>query len=352
MEKKGKKVFVGLSGGVDSSVAAALLKDRGYTVEGVFIKVWQPAFLKCSWPEDRLDAMRVCAVLGIPFRTLDLSNEYKKEVVDYMISEYKVGRTPNPDVMCNRYIKFGKFLEYALKEGADYIATGHYARVTIKEDELFLQKGVDEKKDQSYFLWTLTQNDLKHVLFPIGDVIKSDTRKLAMQFKLPTATKSESQGLCFLGEVNLKEFLSEFIDISVGDVLSEDGNVIGVHDGAIIYTLGQRHGFTILNKEERERPHYVVSKDIKSNTITVSESVAETQNNEYISLIKTNWINAIPDLNVNYFAKIRHQGASLVCNVFENGAKVKFLGKADAVACGQSIVIYDEEVCIGGGVAN
>ena len=197
MAKDAKTVFVGLSGGVDSSVAAGLLKDAGYKVEGVFIKVWRPPFLKCSWSDDRLDAMRVCAHLEIPFRDLDLSGEYKSEVVDYMVSEYKRGRTPNPDVMCNKHIKFGKFLDYAKREGAEYVATGHYARVEKRGGEFILKKGKDENKDQSYFLWTLGKDELENVWFPIGDYKKSETRKLAEKFGLPTASKKRAKDFAF-----------------------------------------------------------------------------------------------------------------------------------------------------------
>ncbi len=213
-----KKVFVGLSGGVDSSVSAALLQSQGYDVFGVFIKVWQPDFYECTWKEDRLDAMRVCAKLNIPFYTLDLEKEYKKEVVDYMIEEYKNGRTPNPDVMCNKYIKFGGFFDWAMSQGADFVATGHYARLN-KEHELVA--GRDSNKDQSYFLWTLTKEQLSKTLFPVGDIEKTEVRKLAKKFGLPTAEKKDSQGLCFIGKVDMAEFLHHFIETKPGPVLND-----------------------------------------------------------------------------------------------------------------------------------
>src|SRR3972149_2581934 len=202
---KKKMVFVGLSGGVDSSVTAALLKEQGYEVVGVFIKTWQPDFIECTWPEERRDAMRVAAHLDIPFLTFDLEKEYKKEVGDYMVSEYRAGRTPNPDVMCNKEIKFGAFLQKALAMGADFVATGHYAEISQIRNVFSLKKSPDPSKDQSYFLWTLTQEQLAHILFPIGHFKKTEVRKLAKKFALPVAEKKDSQGICFLGDIDLKD---------------------------------------------------------------------------------------------------------------------------------------------------
>jgi len=270
-----KKVFVGLSGGVDSSTSAAILKKDGYDVTGVFIKVWQPDFLPCSWREDRLDAMRVAAHLDIPFITMDLEKEYKQEVVDYMVHEYKEGRTPNPDVMCNKYIKFGAFFDKAMEMGADYVATGHYARVKKDGDVVRLLAGADENKDQSYFLWTLTQKQLKKTLFPIGEYVKPEVRKIAEKFGLSTAKKKDSQGLCFIGKLDMKDFLKEFIPEKKGDVLNGKGEVVGEHDGAYFYTLGQRHGFTVTVKGVDDTPYFIIYKDIEANTITVSHKNQE-----------------------------------------------------------------------------
>jgi tRNA-uridine 2-sulfurtransferase len=289
---QGKKVYVGLSGGVDSSVSAALLQEAGYDVTGVFIKVWSPDFLECTWKEDRRDAMRVCAALDIPFETLDLEKEYKEGVVDYMVSEYKAGRTPNPDVMCNREVKFGGFLRWAKEQGADFIATGHYAQniLNTKSGQYELWAGVDSEKDQSYFLWTLTQEDLKSVLFPIGHLKKPQVRELAEKFGLSTATKKDSQGLCFLGKLDMKDFLSHFIAQQEGKVLDGTGKEIGVHSGALFYTLGQRHGFTT----SVQTPMYVTGKDIVKNTLTVAlEPAAVTEGNTF-ALQKINWISGVP----------------------------------------------------------
>jgi tRNA-uridine 2-sulfurtransferase len=367
-----KKVYVGMSGGVDSSVSAALLKEHGFDVTGVFIKVWQPDWMECNWREDRLDAMRVCVHLGIPFKTLDLEKEYKKEVVDYMIAEYKAGRTPNPDIMCNRHVKFGGFFDWAMREGADYIATGHYAQITDHRIQItehqnrelnemlrapcsVLRMGLDEGKDQSYFLWTLTQRELSKTLFPVGGMEKSQTRKLARKFKLPVAEKRDSQGLCFIGKVDIKEFLSHYIEGKKGDVIDEKGNVIGSHDGALFLTLGERHGFTIENKISDEKPYYVVARDLEKNTVTVSHKSAEghlqIEKKEY-GLIKTNWVSGGPQKGKSYQARIRHLGELFDC-IIDAGkgdiAKIAF-EKPLIIASGQSTVIYSNDTCIGGGI--
>jgi tRNA-uridine 2-sulfurtransferase len=352
---KGKKVYVGMSGGVDSSVSAALLKEQGFDVTGVFIKVWQPDWFECTWREDRLDAMRVAIELGIPFLTLDLEKEYKKEVVDYMISEYKAGRTPNPDVMCNRHVKFGGFFKWALKQGADYVATGHYAQVKAPEGTTQLLSGVDQGKDQSYFLWTLTADELSKTLFPVGGMPKSETRKLAQKFNLPTAEKKDSQGLCFIGKVNIREFLTHYIKAERGDVLNEDGKVIGNHDGAIFLTLGERHGFTITEKTPDDKPYYITARDIAKNTITVShkspEGLLDIEKKEY-SLASVNWISGEPQSGKIYTARVRHLGELLPCRievVSPGEAEIGFIAPL-IVASGQSIVVYEGETCLGGGI--
>lgn len=344
------KVYVGLSGGVDSSVTAALLKERGFDVTGVFIKVWNPDWMECSWKEDRRDAMRVCAALGIPFKTLDLESEYKKEVVDYMLAEYAKGRTPNPDVMCNRYVKFGGFLKWALSEGADYIATGHY--VQLENENLFRAK--DANKDQSYFLWTLTKEDLAHCLFPIGALLKSEVRKLAEQFRLPTAEKKDSQGLCFIGKVDMKEFLSHYIDTKPGSVISESGETIGSHDGAIFYTIGQRQGFTVNSKTPLDKPYYIVSKDMQANTITVShaEPQADPDHKETIVLEKVNWIAGKPKNGKLYECRARYRQALVLCTISTTN-KSEWTVKSEKPlggAPGQSLVIYEGDRMVGGGI--
>src|SRR3989344_5616199 len=259
-------VFVGLSGGVDSAVSAYLLKKQGYRVMGVFIKGWEPDFLPCTGAEDRLSAMRVAAHLQIPFVTYDLSEEYKRDVVDYFVSEYKAGRTPNPDVMCNRAIKFGVFWKRAQAEGADMIATGHYAQIKHRTQNLELAASRDSEKDQTYFLWTLTHNDLAHTLFPVGGFNKSDVRALAREARLPNAERKDSQGLCFLGHVDMRAFLKRYLPTTVGPIYDSGGTKIGEHEGMWFYTIGEHIPLGGLEKRQ-----YIVEKDAQKNSLVVSE---------------------------------------------------------------------------------
>ena len=353
---KNKVVFVGLSGGVDSSVSAALLKEAGYDVCGVFIKVWQPEFWGgCTMKEDRLDAMRVCAKLNIPFYTLNLEKTYKKEVVDYMINEYKAGRTPNPDVMCNKFVKFGGFFDWAVKNGADYVATGHYARVKPKNSKFCLLAGQDNNKDQSYFLWTLTQKQLQKTFFPVGNINKPVVRKLAKKFGLNTAVKKDSQGLCFIGKIDMVDFLKEFIPVKKGKVLNEKGEIIGFHNGVYYYTIGQRHGFSITEKTNNDKRYYILSKDIKNNIIIVSDKLTKIANkeNSRVSLNNINWISAAePDFRKEYTARIRYRQALEKCHFEKVGEKIyiNFNKAQKAVTSGQSVVFYDGKICLGGGI--
>lgn len=380
-ERNRGTVFVGLSGGVDSAVSAALLKKQGYEVVGVFIKTWHPDFLVCNEEEERHDAMRVAAYLDIPFLTFDFEDVYKKEVADYMINEYKAGRTPNPDVMCNKEVKFGAFLKKALSMGADFVATGHYAQITRKlavfelpegpnlviegraqgrKNSKFpkdlLKKSPDPSKDQSYFLWTLRQEQIKRIIFPVGSLHKTEVRKLAKKFKLPVASKKDSQGICFLGAVDLKDFLKHYIKSKKGKVLNEKGEDIGFHDGVIFYTLGERHGFTITVKKPTDGPYYIINKDIKKNILLVSQNKdfknIEDKNNNKIIITSTNWISIIPDPKKIYSAQIRYHGEFLSCrvNVLSSTKTEVVFNKNIAVASGQSCVLYDGEVCLGGGV--
>jgi tRNA-specific 2-thiouridylase len=357
-----KKVFVGLSGGVDSSVSAALLKEAGFDVYGVFIKVWQPDIAitgGCTWKQDRLDAMRVCAKLDIPFYTLNLEKEYKKEVVDYMIAEYKAGRTPNPDVMCNKYVKFGGFFDWAMKKGADFVATGHYAQVKTNQKKIDqtveLLAGQDKNKDQSYFLWTITQKQLSKTLFPVGNIEKPQVRKLAKKFGLLTAEKKDSQGVCFIGKIDMIDFLKEFIKPKKGNVLNDKGEIIGSHDGIFYYTIGQRHGFNIIKKTTAEERYFVISKDFKNNTLTVSHNPIDTADisSKEIKLKNINWISGQePDFKKDYLARIRYRQPLEKCQLKQQGSilMVIFQKSQTAPTPGQSVVIYDEEVCLGGGI--
>ncbi|MEK7579562.1 MAG: tRNA 2-thiouridine(34) synthase MnmA, partial [Patescibacteria group bacterium] len=376
-----RKVFVGMSGGVDSSVSAALLKKEGHDVTGVFIKTWHPDFIECSWREDRQDAMRVCALLGISFETCNLEDVYKREVVDYMIREYATGRTPNPDVMCNQHVKFGAFFNWAREKGADMIATGHYARIEqssmpvhkverykvsqekdqtlYKPDELYkLLTGADGAKDQSYFLWTLTQDILARTLFPVGGYKKTKVREIATEFALPVAEKKDSQGVCFLGPVDMPEFLKRFVDVLPGNVLDGMGNVIGTHDGALLYTLGQRHGFHVNAQSPMDAPRYVVQKDMTQNTITVSSTPFSTESfsqRKEVVVSSIHWISGIPPQeNEKISCRFRYRQPLRACRVEWEGttdhARVIFNEPQSFVAPGQSLVVYKGEECLGGGV--
>jgi len=347
-----RKVFVGLSGGVDSSVSAALLLQQGYDVTGVFIKIWQPEWTECTMAKDRLDAMRVCAHLDIPFKEIDLTEDYKRDVVDYMISEYKEGRTPNPDVTCNRFIKFGRFFTWAIEQGADYVATGHYAQIgKLRAGGLELRASKDQSKDQTYFLWTLKQKQLAETLFPVGALEKSEVRKLANKFKLPTAEKKDSQGLCFVGPVDIKGFLSRYVPQKQGAVLNEKGEVIGRHDGAWFLTIGERHGFTTTKKSPHDEPFYILNKDIDKNTITVGvKSKVITSSPDSVRLSSVNWITSAPSTDKIYEAQIRYHGTRYPCVFEADGLTITFQEKSDAVAYGQSLVFYDGDTCLGGGV--
>ncbi len=349
-----------MSGGVDSAVSAALLQKVGYEVIGVFIKTWHPEFLVCNEEEEIHDAMRITAHLNIPFLTFDFKDVYKKEVADYMIREYKMGRTPNPDVMCNQEIKFGAFLKKAISLGADFIATGHYARKEENAFSLFLQKGVDSSKDQSYFLWTLRQEQLKKILFPVGCLKKTEVRKLAKKFNLPIANKKDSQGICFLGEIDLKEFLKHYIKEKKGKVMNTFGEEIGYHAGVFFHTLGERHGFTITKKNSNDGPYYIISKDIEKNILFVSKNkdkdfLQKSADIFLLSIENANWISKVPEPNKIYTAQIRYHGKFLPCKIRtkspERGQKAEIIFKKPVlVASGQSCVIYDKSICLGGGI--
>src|SRR3989338_3186067 len=398
------KVYVAMSGGVDSSVAAALLKKEGYEVTGIFFKPWQPdkGLAFCNWQKDRQDAMAVAEVLDIPFKTWDFSKEYKNKVGDYMIEAYRQGITPNPDVMCNKEIKFGLFLKKALKEGADFIATGHYVRLKatsypepqqagygagkrqatsqkkntqtdgLKPKTYSLFQAKDKNKDQSYFLWTLTKEQLKHCLFPVGDYAKPEVRKLAKKFGLPTFDKKDSQGVCFIGQLDMKEFLKKYIKPKPGQILLREaqGNncqgstltieVVGMHEGSAYYTIGQRHGLNITNGGG---PYYVSDKDLKKNLVFVTKDEKKLGTKE-LQVSNINWINpriakvihiqgrtlyglkikaryrtpAVP-------AKVIHiQGSTLY------GLLVRAEKPIRAVTSGQSVVFYNGQEMLGGGI--
>jgi tRNA-specific 2-thiouridylase len=352
-KKEQKKVWVAMSGGVDSSLSAYLLKKRGYQVTGVFIKGWTPPFFTCSHEEDRTDALRVASFLDIPFKTLNLEKEYKKLVIDEMISEYRAGRTPNPDVLCNEKVKFGIFAKEAFKNGADYIATGHYARIKIQNKKTYLLVGKDTKKDQSYFLYRLSQDVLGRTLFPVGDLTKRDVRKLAQKYKLPTAQKKESQGLCFVGKLNIKDFLKHYINLKEGKVLNRKGGVIGYHPGSDLFTIGERHSFTITKKTPMDQPYYIVAKDHKKNTLTVAEKKEEKLFfSKKVKIEQPHWITGVPKEGEKYKARIRYREPLSIATIKKVGKywQVDFAKPRRAVASGQSLVLYKGQVALGGGV--
>ena len=354
MSKDQPRVFVGMSGGVDSSVAAYRLQRAGYEVVGVFIKVWHPDFLTCNWEEERLDAMRVAAHLNIPFLTCNAEKEYKDQVADYFINEYLLGRTPNPDVMCNKHVKFGAFIDFAKSEGADFIATGHYARRVDVGTEPRLRRGIDPAKDQSYFLWSLTEEQLKFTLLPIGDSIKDTVRNEAKTAGLPTALKKDSQGVCFLGHVDIKEFLSHYTKLVPGKVLNQRGEIVGTHDGALIYTIGQRHGLVINTKETTRTPYYVIGKDVTNNTVTVATErpILNQESDLQLSSVTLRHTVAIGEILT---AQTRyHQPPFNVQILSYDPASQKMAIKpimpSDQPAVGQSCVLYRDSWCLGGGI--
>ena len=369
-----KTVFVGLSGGVDSAVSAALLKKQGYEVVGVFMRTWHPDFLTCNEEEERHDAMRVAARLDIPFLTFDFADIYKKEVADYMIAEYKTGKTPNPDVMCNKEIKFGIFLQRALEMGFDFIATGHYVRAEGAEAThlarvLTLSMGAptptcnpsslvslfsarDMSKDQSYFLWTLNQDQLRHSLFPVGNYLKSEVREIAKKFGLPNADKKDSQGLCFVGKVDFAEFIRGALPKNPGPVIDIFGKKIGEHDGAHFYTLGQRHGLNIGGSPE---PLYIAEKRTGTNTLVVARGDLDPilYRKELVAE-NINWLSgASPELPFSYLARIRYRQPLQSCTLYvvRHTLRVVFDVPQRAVSPGQSVVFYAKTgEMLGGGV--
>lgn len=342
-----KTVFVGMSGGVDSSVAAMLLVEQGYKVVGVYMKNWSKDLpgMKCPWAEDLADAKRVAVKLGIPFEVWDFEEAYREKVVEYMLSEFRKGNTPNPDVMCNQEIKFKLFFEKVMERGADFIATGHYARVEGDR----LMRAVDENKDQTYFLYRVSEEALSRTIFPIGGMKKPEVKKLAEERGLHNAYKKESMGVCFVGEVGMKDFLKEYIDLQPGEIREiESEKVLGYHEGAVFYTIGQRHGLYLSgNKGEVNdgMPYYVVKKDIPNNIVYVSKNL----NDENLWVDELGLRDVVAKgLKSNVLVRLRHR-ALLIPATFD-GVKLKFKDKIKRPAAGQSAVIYSGDICLGGGI--
>jgi len=343
--KPNQRVYVGLSGGVDSSVTAWQLLQSGYDVTGVYMQNWTRdiAGNACPWEDDLRSAKSVAAHLGIELKIYDLQTEYKSQVVEVMVAAYAAGLTPNPDVLCNQAIKFRLFYDLARADGADLVATGHYARLIDGR----LAQASDQHKDQTYFLYRMPVDAAQQTRFPLGDLQKSAVRELATKAGLPTAARPDSMGLCFVGKVPLRDFLGEFMQLEPGDILDETGNVLGQHDGAALYTIGQRHGLGVGGGQ----PFYVLSKDLHANTVTVTTQVEQLRRGHY-DIGSCVWWSS-PAIDQEYLVRIRHLGELLPCKleVFPGERwRVKLLGdKHRGVASGQHAVIYDGAMVLGGG---
>ena len=350
--------MVGMSGGVDSSVSALLLQQAGYHVEGLFMKNWEEDGNddNCSADQDLVDAQAVALKLGIRLHTVNFATEYWDRVFSYFLEEYQSGRTPNPDIMCNKEIKFRAFLDYAKTLGADYIATGHYVRSKKENDQTFLLKGVDNNKDQSYFLYALSQTQIKDALFPVGELEKPEVRRIAAQYEFRNHNKKDSTGICFIGERKFKDFLQQYLPAQPGNIETEDGKVIGEHQGLMYYTIGQRQGLGIGGmKDVDESAWYVADKDLTRNVLIV------VQRNNHPLLFKPSlianqltWISGkAPSIPLACTAKIRYRQADQRCKIEKTDsgeAHVSFETPQRAVTPGQSIVFYDGETCLGGGI--
>lgn len=349
-DNRGKTVYIALSGGVDSATAALLLQREGYKVVGVYMKTWSPPGQPCPWKEDKRDAMRICAHLDIPFKMWDFTDAYKERVVNYMTAEYTAGRTPNPDVMCNKEIKFGLFFDKALNEGADYVATGHHARITpthLQPTTYNLERGADPNKDQSYFLWTLTQRELSRTLMPVGEYAdKKEVRDLATKAGIPVAAKKDSQGVCFIGPIDMQEFLADHISAEPGPIKSVTGRTLGTHRGLPFYTIGQREGVGVGGGAG---PYYVARKEATTNTLVVAPPAHEKElMSTTLTAKNVNWINGAPKNSKKYDVQIRYRQTPFKAT-FKNN-RLYFAEPVRAVTPGQSVVLYEGNTTIGGGI--
>lgn len=352
-----KTVVVGMSGGVDSSVSALLLKQQGYNVIGLFMNNWEEKddCGICTATEDFEDVRRVCSAIGIPYYSINFAKEYMDRVFTHFLDEYKKGRTPNPDVLCNREIKFGPFLQHAKMMGADYIATGHYCKIEKVGNQYFLKKAKDKSKDQTYFLNQLSQEQLSQVIFPLADIEKTEIRKIASEYNLVNAKKKDSTGICFIGERNFKNFLKNYIPAKQGDIVDLNGNVVGKHDGVLYYTLGQRRGLNIGGKSGGSGERwFVLKKDVLNNKLIVSQGEDDKLFSSSLLAIEFNWIPAKPTkTKFDCLAKFRYRqpDQKVTVEINDDTVSVIFAEKQRAVTEGQYVVLYDEnENCLGGGV--
>jgi len=352
-----EKIVTGLSGGVDSAVAAALLRDAGHRVEGLFMKNWEEddTAEHCTAAEDLADARSVADRLGIPLHTVNFSAEYWERVFTYFLQEYEVGRTPNPDILCNREVKFRAFLEHALERGADAIATGHYARRIVRDGRYLLLKGLDSNKDQSYFLYMLNQHQLAHARFPLGEMEKSQVRRLAAEHGLPNHAKRDSTGICFIGARNFRDFLRRFLPARPGEIRTPDDQVVGHHDGLMYYTLGQRQGLGIGGVPGAvEAPWYVVEKDLRLNVLRVAQQHDHPWlMSRGLESAPPHWIQGTPPrLPLRCTAKTRYRQSDQPCRIEAagEGLRVYFDTPQWAVTPGQSVVFYAGAECLGGAI--
>jgi tRNA-specific 2-thiouridylase len=354
MPKRKEKILVAMSGGVDSSVAAALLVRAGYDVTGAFMVNYDAplstsGMMESCWLPDYRDALRVAAHIGIPLLKLDFTAEYRKRVLAYLFREYRKGRTPNPDVLCNTFIKFGVWLDEAKRRGFDMLATGHYAQIQPSAIGCQLLAAKDHNKDQTYFLHQLNQEQLSRVLFPIGDLRKSEVRTLARRFTLPTADKAESMGICFVGEVPMKDFLARHVAPKKGKVVTTAGEAVGEHDGLPLYTIGQRHGFAQAGGKE---PLYVVGKDMRANTLIVGGEDDPRLYARHIVLDKMHWVSGqAPQFPIHCEVRFRHRQPLSACRVVNKGKRIVVECRTPqrAVTPGQFAVLYAAGECLGGG---
>lgn len=350
------RVVVGISGGVDSSVAAYLLKQQGHEVIGLFMVNWEEIDGTCTAETDYEDVKRVCNKIGIPYYSVNYAKEYYDRVFKHFLEEYKRGRTPNPDVLCNREIKFGPFLEQARRLGADMIATGHYCKKIEKDGKYYLAKSHDLNKDQSYFLNQLSQSQLQSVLFPLAEIDKPEVRRIAAELELSTATKKDSTGICFIGERNFKNFLKNYLPAMPGDIVDLEGNKVGRHDGLMYYTLGQRRGLNIGGRKGGNGERwFVVKKDLDKNLLIVSQGEEDELFSDGLYASEMNWIPCLPDKKeFDCFAKFRYRQPDQAVKVTvldDKHIKVDFAESQRAITPGQYAVLYDADgLCLGGGV--